>query len=35
MESLFEPVELNRETTQMLDQIRSGAENVLYGTTSA
>ena len=35
MESLFEPVELNRETTQMLDQIRSGAENALYGATSA
>ena len=35
MESLLEPVELNRETTQTLDQIRSGAENVLYGTSSA
>jgi hypothetical protein len=35
MESLFEPVELNRETTQTLDQIRSGAENALYGASSA
>jgi hypothetical protein len=35
MESLLEPVELNRETTQALDEIRSGAENALYGTASA
>ena len=35
MESLLEPVELNRETTQALDEIRSGAENALYGADSA
>ncbi len=35
MESLLEPVELNRDTTQTLDEIRSGAENVLYGVDSA
>jgi len=35
MESLLEPVELNRETTQALDEIRSGAENALYGAASA
>ena len=35
MESLLEPVELNRETTQALDEIRSGAENELYGAASA
>ena len=35
MDSLLDPVELNRETTQTLDQIRSGAETELYGTTSA
>jgi hypothetical protein len=35
MESLLEPVELNRETTQTLDEIRSGAENALYGASSA
>ena len=35
MESLLEPVELNRETTQTLDEIRSGAENALYGAASA
>jgi len=35
MESLLEPVELNRETTQALDEIRSGAENALYGMPSA
>lgn len=35
MDSLLEPVELNRETTQALDEIRSGAENALYGTASA
>jgi hypothetical protein len=35
MESLLDPVELNRETTQALDEIRSGAENALYGTASA
>jgi hypothetical protein len=34
MESLLEPVELNRETTQALDEIRSGAANELYGTAS-
>jgi hypothetical protein len=28
MESLLEPVELNRETTQTLDEIRSGTEKV-------
>jgi len=35
MESLLEPVELNRETAQALDEIRSGAENALYGASSA
>jgi hypothetical protein len=35
MESLLEPVELNRETTQTLDEIRSGADNALYGAASA
>jgi len=35
MESLLEPVELNRETTQTLDEIRSGAENALYGAATA
>jgi len=35
MESLLEPVELNRETAQTLDEIRSGAENALYGASSA
>ena len=35
MESLLEPVELNQETTQALDEIRSGADNALYGTDSA
>jgi len=35
MESLLEPVELNRETTQTLDEIRSGAENALYGAAPA
>ena len=35
MKSLLEPVELNRETTQALDEIRSGAENALYGASSA
>jgi len=35
MDSLLEPVELNRETTQALDEIRSCAENALYGTASA
>jgi hypothetical protein len=35
MESLLEPVELNRETTQALDEIRSGAANDLYGAASA
>ena len=35
MESLLQPVELNRETTQALDEIRSGAENELYGAASA
>ena len=35
MESLLEPVELNRETAQALDEIRSGAENALYGAASA
>ena len=35
MESLLEPVELNRETTQTLDEIRSGAENALYGMATA
>jgi hypothetical protein len=35
MESLLDPVELNRDTTQALDEIRSGAENVLYGVDSA
>jgi len=35
MKSLLEPVELNRETTQALDEIRSGADNPLYGTASA
>jgi len=35
MESLLEPVELNRETTQALDEIRSGADNALYGADSA
>jgi hypothetical protein len=35
MESLLEPVELNRETAQALDEIRSGAENALYGVASA
>ena len=35
MESLLEPVELNQETTQALDEIRSGADNALYGADSA
>ena len=35
MESLLEPVELNRETTQALDEIRSGADYPLFGTASA
>ena len=35
MESLLEPVDLNQETTQALDEIRSGADNALYGTDSA
>jgi hypothetical protein len=35
MESLLEPVELNRETAQALDEIRSGAANALYGAASA
>jgi hypothetical protein len=35
MDSLLEPVELNRETAQALDEIRSGAENALYGAASA
>ncbi|HUW30210.1 MAG TPA: hypothetical protein VM223_01220 [Planctomycetota bacterium] len=35
MKSLLDPVELNRETTQALDEIRSGADNPLYGTASA
>jgi hypothetical protein len=35
MESLLDPVELNRETTQALDEIRSGVDNALYGTASA
>ncbi len=34
MESLLEPVELNRETTQTLDEIRSGADNPLFGAAS-
>jgi len=35
MDSLLTPVDLNRETTQALDEIRSGAENALYGANSA
>jgi hypothetical protein len=35
MESLLDPVELNRETTQALDEIRSGVDNALYGAPSA
>ena len=35
MESLLEPVDLNQETTQALDEIRSGADNALYGADSA
>ena len=35
MDSLLEPVDLNRETTQALDEIRAGAENALYGAVSA
>jgi len=35
MNSLFEPVEFNRETTQTLGEIRSGAENPLYGAAPA
>jgi len=35
MESLLDPVELNRETTQALDEIRSGVDNALYGAASA
>jgi hypothetical protein len=34
MESLLDPVELNRETTQALDEIRSGVDNALYGAAS-
>ena len=32
MQNLLEP---NRETTQTLDEIRSGAENALYGSAAA
>ena len=35
MDGLIHPVELNRETVEALDQIRSGAENVLYGASAA
>ncbi len=35
MDSLLTPVDLNRETTQALDEIRSGTENALYGADSA
>jgi hypothetical protein len=35
MESLLNPVQLNRDTTQTLDEIRSGAENALYGMATA
>ncbi|HTW92510.1 MAG TPA: hypothetical protein VMH22_12490 [bacterium] len=35
MNSLLEPVELNRETTQTLDEIRSGADNPLLGSGAA
>ena len=35
MDSLLEPIELNRETVEALDQIRAGAANALYGATSA
>jgi hypothetical protein len=35
MDSLLTPVELNRETSRMLDEIRSGADNALYGASPA
>jgi len=35
MDSRFAPVELNRQTSQILDNIRSGALNALYGAASA
>jgi hypothetical protein len=35
MDSLSKPVELNRETSQMLDEVRSGADNALYGASPA
>jgi hypothetical protein len=35
MDSLLAPVELNRDTSRMLDEIRSGADNALYGASPA